>query len=211
MRLIATASATERFYSLKPKNIKRDKNCLHRIFFPPPGQSCHLQHTGLSPWLSLALRKLLNSFPCSVFLNIRAATRIYVLQQKEWTKKSMFLKKQNHVLKEKSKQRADWGSRKGPLPYPWNEYGSPQGRNAKSILLLTVEFSLTSLCLHSILSFSNWYEGDSSYIIKLVGSSICHCHYLPVIPKMRRKGTLRKSGKNTIPQDLFWSIRCIIS
>lgn len=133
------------------KYIKRDKNCLHRIFFPPPGQPCHLQYKGLSPWLSLALRKLLNSFPCFVFLNIRAATRIYALQQKEWTKKPMLLKEQNHVLKEKSKQRADLGPRKGPLPHPWNEYGSLQG--SKSILLLTVESSLTSPCLRSILSF----------------------------------------------------------
>lgn len=59
--LVATASATERFHSLKPKNLKGDKNCLQSIF--ASRYPCHLWHTGLSPWLPLALRHYWTPFP----------------------------------------------------------------------------------------------------------------------------------------------------
>lgn len=81
-----------------------------------------------------------------VFLNTAAATWIYVFQQKEWMNMCMLWEKHNHILKEKSKQRANLIQRFS-LPYPWNRCGYLKDRNAKCILLPREQFPLAILSL----------------------------------------------------------------
>ena len=101
VHLIATASATERFHSLNPKNLKGDKNCLQRIF--SSGQPYHLWHRA-QPLAAISSKKTIELFLLYfLFLNTIASIWIYVLPQKVWTKKPMLLKEQNCILEEKSK------------------------------------------------------------------------------------------------------------
>lgn len=143
VRLIETASATERFHSFKPKILKRDKNCLRRIF--SSGQPCHLQRTGLSLWLPSALRKLLNSFPVCCVSQYYSCHLDLCVSTERVDKEAHTFEGTEARSREKSKQRANLGSRSPLLRHPWNY--CLNGRNAQYILSLTEKFSLTSLWL----------------------------------------------------------------
>jgi hypothetical protein len=74
---MATASATERFHSLKPKNLKGDKTAYKGFFLwtALPFMTCQTQ-----PLATISTAKTVDeSFPLYFeFLNITAATWIYV-------------------------------------------------------------------------------------------------------------------------------------
>lgn len=124
-----------------------------------------------------------------------------------WRNRSMDFCSKGEI---KAKSRFGFKERPPPTSLEWVWFPPRQKCQVHSLANSWVFFNIP--CLHSILSFSNWYEGDSSYIIKLVGSSICHCHYLPVIPKMRRKGTFKKvREEHYSSRFIFWSIRRIIN
>ena len=102
VHLIATASATERFHSLKPKKFKRGQKLPPKDFFLWTALS-FMTHRA-QPLAAISSKKTIElSLLYFLFLNTIASIWIYVLPQKVWTKKPMLLKEQNHILEEKSK------------------------------------------------------------------------------------------------------------